>query len=431
MKAQILIVGGGVMGTSLAIKTAQRTDGIHDPVVLLERSEIGAGSSGASGAILRQFYADRMVASMARDSLREYASFETRTARPIGFRRPGVLMMTGPEQANFEATRDLLRDQTAELRAIGIEVEYVEGEDIARLVPGMRIGRGVVGAWEPRGAVVDPKRTLESFAGLARSYGAITRVGVALEEILVESGRVVGARTTEGIVKTEKLVLVAGPWTRKILAQVGIDIPLKVITPENFHFALPDVGGDEGSEPTRRKVGFDIADLFDIGGENDDFDDAEPLAPHPVVIDFERDFYARCEPDQRRTRVGRIDYANHPVLDDPDDIEAQGRDELRAWARDVLTKRMPEYEGRADAGDVVSWYTLTPDAQAVIGPAPGIEGLYLAAGFSGHGFKLAPAIANGLTQMLHDEPVTAFDPAFFSPTRFEGVASDWSGCFGL
>ena len=432
MKAKILIVGGGVMGTSLAIKTALKTESLTDPIVLLERSEIGAGSSGGSGAILRQFYADRMVALMARDSLREYASFETRTGRPIGFQRPGILTIAGPGQADFEACRELIRKQTTALREVGIPIEYVEAEAIARLLPNVQLGADVVGAWEPEGAFVDPLRTLHAFAALARTYGAITRLGVELEDVIVENGRVVGAHTADGEVTTEKIVLVAGPWTGKILEKLGVDIPLRIVSPENFYFSMPDVGEESPPDHGVSASGFafDIAESFENAGA--EAGTVEPIGMHPVLIDLERDFYARCEPTERRTRVGRVDYENHPVLRHPEDIEASGREEFRAWARQALVGRLPEYEGRADAGDLVSWYTLTPDAQAVVGPVPDIEGLFIAAGFSGHGFKLGPSIANGLTQMLFDEPVTAFDPEFFSPTRFQGRAADqWTGRFGL
>jgi glycine/D-amino acid oxidase-like deaminating enzyme len=91
---------------------------------------------------------------------------------------------------------------------------------------------------------------------------------------------------------------------------------------------------------------------------------------------------------------------------------------------------MPGYTNRPDAGGLAAWYTLTPDAQALIGPVRGVANLWIASGFSGHGFKLAPSIGEGLAQMLHGEPVTAFDPAFFAPERFAG-GEDWGGRFGL
>jgi len=101
------------------------------------------------------------------------------------------------------------------------------------------------------------------------------------------------------------------------------------------------------------------------------------------------------------------------------------------WARAALEARMPVYRGQADAGGLAGWYTLTPDAQAILGPAPGIEGLFIVTGFSGHGFKLAPSVGEGVAQMLWGEPAGAFDAEFFSPRRFQAGEHAWQGRFGL
>src|SRR5687768_6275675 len=117
MRARILVAGGGVMGVSIAERCARRAaDPNRDPVVLLERRALAAGSSGRSGAILRQHYRDAEVARMARDSLREYASFETRTGVSIGFHRTGVLTLAGPRRPEWCAR---IRENVAMLRGLG------------------------------------------------------------------------------------------------------------------------------------------------------------------------------------------------------------------------------------------------------------------------------------------------------------------------
>src|SRR5262245_47202791 len=123
MRAHTLIVGGGVMGTSIAWELARRLDPIAQPVVLLERKHFGAGSSGRSGAILRQFYSDRELIGMARDSLRAYASFEARTGRAIGFTRCGVLTIASPAAAG---TVEMLERNVASMRELGVDVERVD-----------------------------------------------------------------------------------------------------------------------------------------------------------------------------------------------------------------------------------------------------------------------------------------------------------------
>src|SRR5262245_52630587 len=117
MRARILVVGGGVMGVSIAMRCAARSRG---SVLLIEMKELGAGSSGRSGAILRQHYRDAEVARMARDSLIEYARFEGETGLPLGFRRTGVLTLAGPGQREW---CQRIRENVAMLRGLGIETE--------------------------------------------------------------------------------------------------------------------------------------------------------------------------------------------------------------------------------------------------------------------------------------------------------------------
>ncbi|HED67073.1 MAG TPA: FAD-binding oxidoreductase [Planctomycetes bacterium] len=426
MRAKISIVGGGIMGTALAARLARRTDCLRDPVVLFERDHLGAGSSGLSGAILRQIYGDRRLALMARDSLRVYSGFELRTGRPIGFTRTGVLSIVGPDQAEWQ---ERLGAILAELREHGIDIRAVDADEMRDLVPGIEVADGALGAFEPDGGFVDPVATVDAFAGLARSRGAVTRLGSPVERVLVENGRAVGVRVDGEDVPSEIVVLTGGPWTGSLLAELGIEIPLRIVVPENAFLAMPreDPCAEE-EQPATGLAAF--ADCLDPFLSVAAVEASPPPGMHPVLIDIERGIYARCEPASVRTRVGRLDYEGDAVIETPEQRPAEPSAELCAWGRERLAGRLPVYEHREDAGGITAWYTLTPDAQPVIGPAPGIEGLFLATGFSGHGFKLAPSVAEGLEEMISGHPVTAFDPELFAPDRFTGNEA-WGGQFGL
>jgi glycine/D-amino acid oxidase-like deaminating enzyme len=158
-------------------------------------------------------------------------------------------------------------------------------------------------------------------------------------------------------------------------------------------------------------------------------DDAARL--HPVILDLEHMFYARCEPGDGRTRVGRADYDQDEELEDPDDLVEAVSPATQAWAREALSRRMPAYAREADAGSLAGWYTLTPDAQPIIGPLAGVRGLFVATGFSGHGFKLAPSVAEGMAQMVSGAALTAFDPQLFSPERFAAGVPVTGPAFGF
>src|SRR5688572_23526965 len=127
MRAHTAIVGGGIMGLSIAAHLAPRLHPIDEPLVLLERRQLGAGSSGRSAAILRQHYAVPTFAAMARDSLRVWAGFESATGYSVGYRRTGVAIL-----ARSDAGRERLRSNVAMLRELGIATELVEGEALRR-----------------------------------------------------------------------------------------------------------------------------------------------------------------------------------------------------------------------------------------------------------------------------------------------------------
>ncbi len=427
MKAKFVVVGGGVMGVSIAWHAASRADSVEEPVVLLEKKALAAGSSGRSGAILRQHYSQREVAAMARDSLKVFASFEKKTGRSIGFQRTGVLTVASPARPEDVA---LIRRNVEMQASIGIDTRLVDAEEMRRLVPGITVREGSVGAFEPDGGGVDPVATVHAFAALAREKGAVTKVGVGAKELLVRDGQVVGVATEEGPIEAEKVVLAAGPWTRKLLARAGVDLPLRAVKPEQLFLSMAESARaaksdeDEGEGPTILAHGRTTL---------------EPAA-HPVVLDLEHGFYARCESHGSplgfagpRTRVGRMDYANDEEIDDPDAVGDAVDDEFRAWARSAIGSRLPAYRDRPEIGAFCGMYTLTPDAQALIGPVEELPGLVVVAGFSGHGFKLSPSIGEGVAQMLWDEPVSAFDTSFFDVERFrnESARAGSARAFGL
>lgn len=444
MRAKIVIVGGGVMGVSIALQTAQQTDSLSDPVMLLERGAIGDGSSGRSSAVLRQFYGSRCTAGMARDSLKHYSGFENKTGRSIGFLRTGVLTLClSREPADIAYLEELVTMQAS----IGIDVSVANASEIRELVHGVEIEDGTFGAWECGAGCLDAERTLEAFTTLARNKGAVVREGTAVEEILVEGGRVTGVRTSSGEIACERVVIAAGPWSAKLLAKLGLNYPLAATRTEHLfvcsndpklaaEFDDPKYGmhGPEDSGATTW-VSREMLHAVLSGEPSPEQENQAPSAAgvaHPVLIDPQIGFYTRCEPLHSRARIGRFSHKDSTVVPNPDALDEEVSDEFRTWALDALSKRMPEYKNIQVVGAEAGMYTMTPDEQAMIGPVPEIDGLYLVSGFSGHGFKLAPSVGEGVAQMLLDQPVSAFEPEFFAPARFgAGVATAPRAPFGL
>ncbi|MEZ5977591.1 MAG: FAD-binding oxidoreductase [Planctomycetota bacterium] len=425
MRAKVLIIGGGVMGTSIALHTARSFDPLKEPVVVLERGDLAGGSSGSSGGILRQHYADPVVASMARDSLREYASFEGRTGRALGFRRPGVLTLAGP--SNPGSVERLLRSVEAQ-KQIGIHAEMLDAAAIRSRVPGIVVDDRAIAAWEAQGGYVDSSLCVREFAALARTYGAVTRLGVAITDLVMENGRVVGAETTEGRYECDAIVVVTGAWARSFLGRFGVDVPIRVARVQQLFVGMPLEEDDTESRTEIEGWSVDLEDPFEQEQERlltGSDEEQAPGAEHPVVLDLEYGIYVRCELEHKRTRVAPIAYSPDQIRDEPDP-EDRPRPELSEWARAQLVKRLPIYADQPVLDQMVSWFPLTKDGRALIGEVPGYEGLYVAGGFADHGFKLAPSVGEGVAQMLTGEPVSAFDPGYFAPDR-SAAAGDWSG----
>ncbi len=398
------------MGTCIAFHAAQRCDSLREPVVLIEKDRLGAGSSGRTAAIVHQGYSERAMASMARDAVKVYAGLKSATGRSVGYRKTGVLILA--DMRNPQSVAQLERDIEMQ-SSLAIDVRRVGAEEIHSLVPGIEVLDEAVGAWQPAGGFVDPGRAIQVFAGLARDRGAITRIGVKQPSVLVENGHAVGVQTSEGTFHAPNVVLATGPWTPGILSELGIELPLVLARTQETFLRMPEPEIVEEDD-------LDLAESSHSGLETRFVLDPLDLMPvaHPVVIDLGQDFHARCEPAHCRTRFGQNNLdglKEYASLEDlPDSVDPDFAARMRA----AVTERMPSYRDLEDLGSQVSWITLTPDRRPIVGPVDAVPGLFVVAGFSGNDFQLAPSIGEGLAQMIVGQPVSAFDPEFFSLRRF-------------
>ncbi|MEM8711710.1 MAG: FAD-binding oxidoreductase [Planctomycetota bacterium] len=409
MKAKILIVGGGAMGSSVALSAAKRCDPLTEPVILIEKGSLGSGSSGRTGAVIHQGYSERALAGMARDALKVYAGMHTLVGRSVGYKRTGVLVVAGAEP---DAIANLERD-VAMQKDIGINVKLVGATEMRAICPGISVADDARGSFEPDGGYVEPKRTIDTIAALARSYGASTRTGVENPTVLVEDGRAVGVATSEGEFRAPNVVLATGPWTPVILKDLGVQMPLRVVRIEETFSEMPD-------PPALEDVEEALHDDIETRFQPDPLD-LMPAA-HPVIFDSAKGLHLRCEPKAKRTRIGRIGFDGLPELDRPENLDEEVSDEFRNWALPHLIERMPVYKDMPERGNQAAWITLTPDQRPIVGPVKEIPGLYVVTGFSGNDFQLAPSIGEGLAQMILGQPVSAIDPEFFSPARFAPVS---------
>ena len=429
MKAKTAIVGGGLMGTSIAWHLAQRCDGLSETVVVCEKGEIGGGASGRAGAVLSQVHADLGLAGMARDSLKFYAGFEGRSGRSIGFQPCGVVTLpaklTAEDRARFA-------EQEAAYEAIGIQIELLDAEQLRRKVPGIHIDDHALAFFEPGAGFLDPQRAMGAISALARDTGAVLRTGCEVDEIVFDGDRVVGLETSQGRVETNQVVIAAGPWTASLLSRFGVDLPLRLLRTHQHHVARPKqrADGSSGSGPIdptdlsqtwirgfgSQHVGREVLER-DL--EERFMDENEERPRHPVIVDREHGVLVRCEPVRDRTRVLDIGKRHAEDVSGPEIEVGSAPRSFGAWAQAALEKRMPDYRGLESVGSDVSWESHTPDDLPLVGAVEGAEGLWVVAGFGQRGYELAPSIGEGMAQLLFEKPVSAFDPQLFTPERFQ------------
>ena len=361
------IVGGGIHGAAAAFHLAER----RVSTVLFERGTPASGPTGRSSAVCRAYYTNGFLARAARDSIAMFERFEELTGADAGFRRTGFRYLHPRE--DLEAVRPAVEH----LNELGIATDLWERDEAAAQLPGFDLEDVGVVAFEHGAGYADPHAVTEGLARKAAADGASIRSGAAivgLEPATSGGGVLVaadGTRTGCG-----RILIAAGPWTRPLAMQAGADLPLTI---------------------ERHIVG-----TFTWAS-------AEPAPAHGDLI---QGYYFRPEGDTQFL-MGPV----HPEPDvDPDDFaEEIAPDEVERLAS-MVVRRVPGLAAARSTRGWASLYDVSPDWQPVIGEiAPGV---FVDAGTSGHGFKLAPALGAHVADLVTGAQV---DPglADFDPFRFE------------
>ncbi|MCP3904213.1 MAG: FAD-binding oxidoreductase [Planctomycetes bacterium] len=388
--ADAIVIGGGVMGLFTALHLADQGAG---RVVLLEKRYLGAGSSGKSGAILRQHYSHETTVRMSRESLLFYREFTEQYGRDIGFRQTGMLFTC------HAGDRAALDGNVALQRGLGVDVDVLDHLQLTDLEPRARFEADAIGAFERESGFVDPAAAMAAVAELGRERGVDVREGAEVVDVLVDGDAGVrGVRLADGdTIASDVVVNAGGPWAGRLCRRLGIDVPLTAIRPEQAFFKPPEVQG-----PERIVCGDLLTGLY----------------WKPEMAGW--------------TRVGKMAYDGDAVVDDPDRYDEGVSDAFITECRDRIVDRLPHYADAVSWGGCAALYTVTPDAHALIGAVEGIPGLYLASGFSGHGFKMGPAVGCGLAALITGAEGGSFDPAFFAVDRFaHGRAVSTSYEYGI
>ena len=371
-RAEIIVIGAGVQGASLAYHLAR--GGV--PPLVLDRPGV-VNATGRSSGLVRMHYDLPENVRLAWRSLDYFRNWTDMVGGHCGFVRTGFLQLV-PEELNPQ-----LRANVAMQQDVGVATLLVTADDLRRLAPEMMVDDVPLAAYEPESGYADPASTAASFLAAARELGAEVRTSERVMELLGDGTRVIGVRTEGREIHAGSVVLAAGAWSAQLARGAGLDLPIRVWVHDTAYVARP--------------AGF---------------------RAFPAFIDFGRAMYVRPE-GAHLVLVGLED--GNPVLDSPDEVH-RGSPDFTERVVERVTQRLP---GLAEGGLQSANYGvdgLTSDQQPIIGPAApnGPDGLWLDCGFSGTGFKTAPAVGEALSRMILDGATAAPELAVFGWDRFCG-----------
>lgn len=374
----VVVIGGGIMGCCVAYELAQR----HRRVAVLEKNTVCTGSTGRSSAIIRQHYSNELTARMARYGVQVFSEFDARVGGDCGFTRTGfVALVPATDLPGLEANIALQR-------SVGINAEVLSPEALREILPGVNAGDVIAAAYEPDSGYADPHLTTTAYADAARRLGVEILQNAEVIDISFEGGTVAGVCTPDETFHAPVVVNCAGPWGAHVARLAGVVAPIDACRIQVAVFRRPP----------------------------------EYAESHPVVLDFIHATYFRAETGNL-SLVGLIDPAEANAVVDPDDYDDRIDAEFISLVGERWVRRLPAMEECESVGGYAGLYGVTPDWHPIVDELPEGSGCYICSGFSGHGFKLAPAVGIMTAEMITGEDSPQFPADMFRLSRYaQGAA---------
>jgi sarcosine oxidase subunit beta len=379
--ADIVIIGAGVIGASIAFHLARRNPSQDKPgrIVVVDKDHVGRGGSGRSSALIRMHYSYPPEVQLALVSLHIFQHWREIVGEPGDFRKTGFVRIVHPGET------EQLKQNVEMQRKLGVKVELIAGQDLKEIEPDWALDEVELAAYEADSGYGDGAGVANDFLSRARDMGVAYLPKTYVTSLRVEGERVRGVHTDHGEISAPVVVVATGPWTRPLVAHAGYDLPVET----EYHQVaiLKNAPGMKGGgsacidSVTATYFRSDAHDKFLVG-----------------------DFYG-----QRGA--------------DPDNFPQRPADDSLEEIIERTCLRVPKLENAEVMRGVTGVYDMTPDARPLLGEIPGIDGLFVCAGFSGMGFKISPAIGLVMSELLLDGQGKTVDISSFRPSRFaEGRA---------
>lgn len=374
--ADVVIIGGGIIGVSTAYHLARMGAG---KVVLLERTQLAAGATGMSSGLVRMHYDNPIEATFAHRGFETFQHFDEIIGGDCGFVSTGFVRIAKPQNLSQ------LRANVAMMQGIGIDTRLIDSGEVKAIAPYMITDDFSVAAYEPQSGYADPHLTTMGLARAARRYGAQIMQGTEVRDIEITGGRVQGVQTSRGRVATPAVINAAGPWGALVADMVGLEL---AITPALHQATILESPPDL---PT----------------------------PHLTFIDRINGVYGRSETGNL-TLAGTSGGEHNKVVgpNELDSFSEAPMPHIQFQALERLCNRIPVMETAPVRRGHIGVEGYSQDGHALLGPAPGIEGFYLATGMSGHGFKEGPAIGLTMAELVLQGHTDVVDIAPLRVTRF-------------
>ena len=366
----MIIVGGGIHGASLAFHLVKM--GVKP--IILEKEFIAAGATGRSSGLVRMHYDLEPESRLAWSSFQYFRDWSEVVGGDCGFTRTGFLQFV---EADAEMA---LKSNVKMQQEIGIPTFLIDRDDVIRLAPALYANDIQIAAFEPESGYADPSSCTSSLIDRARHGGAKLIQDCEVFAISAGGDRIHGVKTSQGDFSAPIVVNCAGAWAAKIGNMAGIDLPVDTWRHDTMFIRRP----------------------------------VELKADHPTVIDFPNSMYFRPETGDL-TLVGLED--NNPIGEAPDGDCENSKTGFIDRAIERICKRIPGMDKGSLHSSHGGYDGITPDQRAILGSA-GPDGFYLACGFSGTGFKIAPAVGACMAELIVSGETKTADISAFKMGRF-------------